>query len=326
MSRDRTVCMMRIKNEARWLGRNLERTWQVCGKVVLWDDGSTDGTEKAALESCRPRAGSWLANLRPIPGSPMMDDLNGRALLYTEEILRWVPSNGWVAKGMTSWGPAELHFLKSPYTAMVRSKMRRNELRDKNCLWWYVKGAIDFDYVLCLDGDEVLSKKALAAFGEMWAWLSSGSCDWITLPFIYLWDSEDLRRIDGIYGDRTNPVDPPVDGSPKLRFPRFFSIRRLDEQQLYDTRFHWLGTRGGLHCGSIPQEGFHQIKPISLHALHAYVLHYGYLDDPLRKTKFTMYNEIDPNNQFEGYYMHIIGEPNALAPGPVQLVPWADDL
>lgn len=287
--RDRTVMMARIKNEERWIGRNLERTWQVCSKVVLLDDGSTDATEGVAFASFAHGGGSE-------------EDAGVR-----------------VMKGTTPWGPAELHFMHSPYTGMVRPKMRRNELRDKNHLWAYVKSAIDFDYVLCLDGDEVLSKKALAAFGEMWVWLSQGTCDWISLPFIYLWDNEDQRRNDGIYGDR------PEDRSPHLRFPRFFSIKRLDEQQLYDTRFNWLGTRGGLHCGSVPQEAFHQIRPVEFHSRNAYVLHYGYVDDSMRKTKFTMYNELDPNNSFEGFYMHIIGEPNVHAPGPVTLVPWKDD-
>jgi len=298
MSRDRTVCMMRIKNEARWIGRNLERTWQVASKIVLWDDGSTDGTEKVAVESL---------------GAP------GR------RVDSYGINGGFIARTTLPWGPAELHWLDSPYTGMVRPKMRANELRDKNCLWWYVKSAIDFDYVLCLDGDEVLSKKALAAFGEMWVWLASGTCDWITLPFIYLWNDEGLRRVDGLYGDRTNPTDPPNDGSPKLRFPRFFSIRRLDEQQLYDTRFNWLGSRGGIHCGSIPQEGFLPIKPVQLHAPAAYVLHYGYLDPEMRVAKYQFYNTVDPNNQFEGFYEHIIEKPNQHCPGPTQLVPFADE-
>lgn len=301
--------MARIKNEERWIGRNLERTWQVANKVVLWDDGSTDGTEVAALRS--------------LPANPKIDTLKGESQLYEnmtpEEMVRWLPANGWIARADLPWGPVELHFLKSPYTGMVRPKMRANELRDKCALWWYVKGAVDFDYVLCLDGDEVLSKKALAAFGEMWVWLSSGVCDWISLPFIYLWDSEGQRRVDGIYGDRSG------DGSPTLRFPRFFSIKRLDDQQLYDTRFNWLGTRGGLHCGSIPQEAFHQIRPVEYHARHAYVLHYGYVDHDMRVGKFQFYNTVDPNNTFEGGYLHILGEPNVHAPGPVTLVPWADD-
>lgn len=290
MSRDRTVMMARIKNEARWIGRNLERTWQVCRTVVLWDDGSTDQTEDIAFKSVEGL------------GVPMEKAIEG----------------GWIRHGTLACGDVELHFLRSPYTGMVRPKMRRNELRDKNALWWYVKSAVDFDYVLCLDGDEVLSRKALASFGEMWTWFRNRACDWIHFPVIYLWDSETTRRVDGIYGEGK-------DGVPILRFPRFFSIERLDEQQLYDTRFNWLGTRGGLHCGSVPQEGFHAIKPKALTAHHAYILHYGYLEAAMRQQKFTMYNELDPDNQFEGFYMHIIGEPNQHAPGPVQLVPWEDN-
>lgn len=292
--RDRTVMMARIRNEERWIGRNLERTWQVCSKVVLWDDGSDDGTFDIALESLGPNA----------PETAVHELIAG--------------GGGSIIRGKGRWGPYELHFLRSPYTNVVRPKERRNELRDKNSLWSYVKGAVDFDYVLCLDGDEVLSQKALEAFGEMWIWLSSGTCDWITLPFIYLWDKEDQRRIDGIYGDQRE------DTSPTLRFPRFFSIKRLDEQQLYDTKFDWQGTRGGLHCGSVPQSGFLQIKPKILHARYAYVLHYGYLDEAMRQGKFTLYNEIDPGNTFEGEYRHVIGLPNVHAPGPVQLVPWSE--
>lgn len=297
MSRDRTVCMMRIKNEARWIGRNLERTWQVCSKVVLWDDGSTDETRDVAFGSIVEKG-----EIDMVPGG-----------------------GGFIGRGQTSYGPAELHFLRSPYTSMVRPKMRRNELRDKNCLWWYVKSAVDFDYVLCLDGDEVLSKKALAAFGEMWVWFKTQTCDWIDLPFIYLWNDEQTRRVDGIYGDRTNPADPPADRAPRLRFPRFFSIMRLDAQQLYDTRFTWLGSRGGIHCGSIPQEGFHAIKPIKQFASHAPVLHYGYLDKAMREAKYTFYNEVDPGNQFEGFYEHIIEKPNQHAPGPVEFAPYVDE-
>lgn len=281
--------MSRIRNEARWIARNLERTWQVCRHVVLLDDGSTDSTVACAVASIT---------------EPVEQRADGGVAIY---------------RGMTSFGLAELHVVHSPYTGMVRPKMRRNELRDKNHLWAYVKSAVDFDYVLCLDGDEVLSKKALAAFPEMWVWFENKTCDWISFPFIYLWNTEDQRRVDAIYGDR------PEDGSPHLRFPRFFSIKRLDEQQLYDTRFNWLGTRGGLHCGSIPQEAFHQIKPKQLHARYAYVLHYGYLDRDMRVAKFQMYNTIDPGNKFEGFYSHLIEEPNQHAPGPVQFVPWSDE-
>ena len=47
--RDQTVCMMRVKNEARWIRRSLERTFEVCKFVVIWDDKSTDNTEDEAI-------------------------------------------------------------------------------------------------------------------------------------------------------------------------------------------------------------------------------------------------------------------------------------
>lgn len=290
MSRERTVMMARIKDEARWIGRNLERTWQVCQKVVLLDDGSTDGTFNAAMGS--------------ITHAPI-------TTIGTK--------SGVIIHGTTDFGPAELHFIRSPFgdeEHTVRRKERRNEMRDKNLLWNYVKQMVDFDYVLCLDGDEMLSLQALRSFPLAWDRLK-GELDWILLPFIYLWDSENLRRVDGVYGDGE-------DFAPRLRFPRMFTIRRLDEQMLYDTRFHWTGTRGGLHCGSIPQEGFQPIRPISDLMRDMPIIHFGYLDSAMRQQKYEMYNELDPGNEFEGFYKHIIGKRNRHQPGDVRLEPWSD--
>lgn len=285
--RSETVCMMRIRNEERWIGRSLERTWQVCEKVVLLDDGSTDRTLDAAIRTLQA------GELRVGSGNVMI----------------------FMAK--TQWGPAELHILRSPYANTARPKERSNELRDKNTLWWYVKGAIDFKYVLCLDGDEMLSQRAIRGFSENWLLLGSMTYDWLNAYFVYLWDGEHQRRVDGIYGYADDKM-------PKLRFPRMFSILRLDEQQLYDTRFHWLGNRGGLHCGAIPQEAFHDIRPRSETAREFEVIHFGYIEDAMRQAKFKYYNEIDPNNEGEGFYKHIISQPNKWAPNPISFEPYAD--
>jgi hypothetical protein len=58
---------------------------------------------------------------------------------------------------------------------------------------------------------------------------------------------------------------------------------------------------------------------------HDPVVHFGYLDEAERQRKYVFYNKIDPGNQVEGEYRHIIGEPDVHAPGPVELVAYKDE-
>jgi hypothetical protein len=212
-----------------------------------------------------------------------------------------------------------LHYVHSPFRPAVRDKENVNEIRDKNMLWYYVKARTQFKNVLCLDGDEVLSLEALRQWSEIEKNLDHG-VDMITIPFVYLWDSESQARVDGIYGDAE-------DGHPKLRFPRIFTIQRISDQNLFDQHFSWEGTKGGFHCGSIPMVHFETSRPhapLNGRFIPAPVAHYGYVDDPLRQRKFKFYREIDPGNKVEGEYLHIIGEPDLHAPGPLEFKPWED--
>jgi O-antigen biosynthesis protein len=288
--RDRTICMLRIKNEARWIQRCMERTFEVCSKIIILDDGSTDGT----IEACRNA--TW-SNSAPFDNS--------------------VTPYGWgyIYRGVGLEGPRELHVLPSPFTYTNRQLLRANELRDKNYLWWY-SVLLDWDFCLCLDGDEMLSRKAIREFSNLIN-LMRTQYDIIHIPFVYLWDSETQQRCDGIYGGTDADVK-------TLRFPRLFTILRVPELQLFDMRFTWLGSHG-LHCGSIPQSDF---RPNNVDATSVFyrapVVHFGYIDNNIRQSKFEFYNRIDPNNIGEGYYKHIIGEPDQHAPGPVETCEWND--
>lgn len=284
MAREDWVCMMRVRNEGRWIRRSLERTFEVCKTVVLLDDGSEDETVEEA--AC---ALGEIADHYDDTFFPSLD------------------------------GQRELHVIHSPFRPAVRKKEGVNEIRDKNFLWYYTKARVAFKHVLCLDGDEVLTKEAIRQWPQVEQFVEHG-VDMLTIPFVYLWDSEDQCRVDGIYGDLG-------DGQPRLRFPRIFSITRVDEQQVFDMHFSWEGTKGGFHCGSIPQVHFttrHQEGGINGHFVAAPVAHYGYIDDSLRQRKFVFYNSIDPGNKAEGEYKHIIGQPDVHAPGPVELQPWED--
>lgn len=286
--RDKTAMMSRVKNEGRWIKRCLDRTFQLCESVVIWDDGSTDNTYDACLSS--------LGQIESIS------------------------DNGWgvVAKGVVDGESRILHFINSPFREVVREAQRVNEIRDKNMLWYFVKSKIAFRHVLCLDGDEMPTQELIRKWPEAIAMLENGSADILDIPFVYLWDAENMARVDGIYGKAS-------DGCPKLRFPRLFTIDRLSEIDLFDSKFAWFGTKGGFHCGSIPREGFRPGGKAPVTKLFkASILHFGYIDNDLRHRKFEFYNRIDPNNEFEGGYKHIIGLPNKHAPGPVKLEAWQD--
>lgn len=262
--RDDTLCMMRIKNEERWLRRSLERTWQVCSKVVIFDDHSTDKSLHEAYESlgCGESSGSW-------------------SFGKTNSVYRC--------------NDRELHWLLSPFQDLTE------EVRDKNFLWEYVS-RLKFRHVLCLDGDEMLSLRAIRWFPAAIDYLVNGGSVGV-FPFVYLWNEENLRRVDGVYRDIRHARLFTVDRAPAFPFARFISHGRA-----------------GFHCGSIPEQlnfGHRDMPEME-------IIHMGYLDDGIRQKKFVFYNQLDPGNEGEGFYRHIIGQTNHLAPGPVRLVEYKD--
>jgi hypothetical protein len=289
-ARDATVCMMRIRNEGRWIGRSLARTFHVCRAVVVWDDASTDDTETQV------RA----AVCEAIAGTPQVVDTP------------W----GWRTAGRQRIpaGELELHFLKSPFRPARRRIDEVNEVRDKNVLWDYVKTQVEFRHVLCLDGDEILSRALLRAWSAALALLDDG-VDVLLVPMVYLWDGEGQRRIDGWYEDAD-------DGLPRARFPRLFTVAHLDDEERFQLHLAHVATRGGLHCGSVPGAGV--TRPWRLAVAGGAVVQLGYADRRDRERKYVWYNRIDPNNEREGRYAHIVGVPDHHAPGPVRLVPWDD--
>jgi len=255
------LCMMRVRNEARWIRRSLERTWQVCKTAVVFDDHSTDQTFSEAVATM------------------------GASIKYDQH-----PSGVTVLTD-----DRELHWLASPFQDQT------DEVRDKNHLWEYV-GGLKFRHVLCLDGDEMLSLEAIRQFENACGRLEQGGASVIVMPFMYLWDTERYRRIDGVYNDIRHARLFTIDRAPDFRSARFFARGRA-----------------GFHCGSIPEH-----LNINHFDFNMPVIHFGYLDAELRERKLAFYTNLDPNNEAEGYYRHIVGEANHLAPGPVRLAEYID--
>jgi len=308
-ARGQVACMMRIRNEARWIRSILERAFHLVGSIVVLDDGSDDET---ILECLRAVYQDDALAQEAYEGT--------RDALSTTGYYVWDVTQTAANVRDVELTPAArvLHVLQSPFRpATARPTQAVSEIRDKNFLWEYCKANVPFLHMLCLDGDELPSRRFMRQFGQAIAALER-QVDIMHIPFVYLWDAPGQIRMDGIYGLAD-------DALPRLRFPRLFSIARVSSEQLHIMRFSWEGSKGGFHCGSIPRENFRPngVDPVA--AIYAQpLIHFGYWDGEDRQRKFEFYNRIDPGNTFEGEYRHIIGQPNQHAPGPVVLVPWED--
>jgi hypothetical protein len=288
--RDATVCMMRIRNEARWMARGLARSFRVCRAVAVWDDGSTDDTE-ARVQAFFAETVGGAVRMRHMP---------------------W----GWLWCGLhrEGLGHMELHYLKTPFRPARREIQNVDEVRDKNVLWEYVKAQLEFRCVVCLDGDEMLSLTTLREWPSLLAAMGDG-VDMFVLPIVYLWDSERQRRIDGWYGDAG-------DGRPLVRPPRIITVAHSSDDEIFQLHFAHNDQRGSFHCGSVPRAGVAREWRVS--TAPGVIVHFGYLHADDRCRKYEWYNRIDPDNEFEGRYAHVVGLPDRHAPGPLQLAPWED--
>lgn len=190
----------------------------------------------------------------------------------------------------------------TPRVTLIESPFEGlDESRDKNWMLWRV-AALKPDAILFFDGDEELepsgAEKIRAAISrnphaEAWS-----------LPIIYLWDSPDQMRADGVYG----------------RFKRPSVFRWIPGRKFGST------TAGGnFHCGNVPGP-IHQRKVANCDAR---LLHFGYLHREDRIRKFDFYSRIDPNNELEGRYLHVVqGDVPEVPPdirlkhaGPLRLQP-----
>lgn len=152
-----------------------------------------------------------------------------------------------------------------------------DEVRDKNYLLDKVR-IHKPDWVLAIDGDEEIrdgySRLVLASHAQP---SSQQRC--FMLPVWFLWDTEQQRRVDGVY--------------------RHFwrdSLFRPGEHRFEPTT----GT-ANFHCGNAPAS----VRGGSAR-LNAPLLHFGYLHQADRLRKYEWYNRVDPGNLLEDEYKHVV--------------------
>ena len=165
-----------------------------------------------------------------------------------------------------------LRVYSSPFSGL-------DEARDKNWLLDAIRLAGETDWILAIDGDEVLGNhEALAAS------IVSGAAESYALRVLYLWDRPDQVRADGVYS--------------RFWRPSLFRSRA-------GVNFMSTPNGGNFHCGNVPQD-----LAKGSQRSNAFLLHFGYMDARDRRRKFDWYNQNDPNNSAEDQYVHVIqGDP-----------------
>jgi len=160
-------------------------------------------------------------------------------------------------------------FIPSPFIGV-------DEGRDKTFLLAEVMkhGA---DWILSIDGDEEVSPEVLPIIRDM---IERPISSCYAAKILYLWDREDLIRVDGIYQNFWRP---------RLFKP---SASNLQYVNLY----------GNMHCTCAPSDL--DIKAIRYPGFE--LKHWGYIEKEIRIAKYQWYNQQDPNNANEDCYRHMV--------------------
>jgi len=184
----------------------------------------------------------------------------------------------------------QVDVLPSPFTGL-------NESRDKNWLYDEIIRRCRPEWILCIDGDEVLEKQGPEIIRETVARKTDTRS--LVMKIAFMWGDRDSVRVDRIYSDFWRPsLFKPVHEIPG----------DLDSRKL-QTEFRFMATPFGrkvnddqpnLHCSSVPQRFIHGRQMCK-----ARLKHYGYMERETRVNKLDFYTSVDWKNLAEDCYRHI---------------------
>ncbi len=181
-----------------------------------------------------------------------------------------------------------------------------NESRDKNWLYDQIMQFCEPQWILCIDGDEVLEKNGPDIIREachpvdiIERRTKPTSADSFRLKIAFMWNGRDQVRVDRIYDDfwrpsLFRPFIPDPDKPDDLKV--------VEEFRFKSTPFgrHINGDQPNLHCSTVPQRRIHGAKIIPVR-----LKHYGYMWREDRVRKLDYMNAIDWKNHSEDGYRHM---------------------
>lgn len=164
--------------------------------------------------------------------------------------------------------------------------MPLDEARDKDWLTERVIEACSPDWIFCIDGDEELEPLGTEKILSALRWPAA---DCYAVKFLYLWDRPDQARFDRWYSTFSRQSLFRVDAVRNLKFRSLYADQGVN-------------VHSGLHVSNSPGGG----KQIRTAGIEVFLLHYGYMDKADRIRKYEYYNRIDPGNETEDFYRHIV--------------------
>lgn len=172
-----------------------------------------------------------------------------------------------------------------------------NERRDKNWLLDEITRRCRAEWILSIDGDEVMERRGPELIKEI-VELSPKTASYV-LKIMFLWNDRDTVRVDRIYNDFWRPsLFRPFHEDPNKPDDR----KLLAELRFMATPFGRVqdGNEPNLHCSSVPQRFIHGtgLMPVRLK-------HYGYMTREARVKKLDHYTAVDWKNDAEDSYRHM---------------------
>jgi len=214
----------------------------------------------------------------------VMDDhsTDGTPLIVNQFKIGWVGEHEY-----------ETFLLPSPFIGL-------NEARDKNWLYDQILKDCEPEWILCIDGDEVLEADGPQLIREVVRRSSPFPiANSYRLKIEFFWNDEQHVRSDRIYSDFWRPsLFRPFIPDPL----KPDNLKVAEEFRFKSTPFgrHVNSDQPNLHCSSVPQRRIHGAKCIPVR-----LKHYGYLDRAERVRKLDSYTSIDWKNEAEDWYRHI---------------------
>jgi hypothetical protein len=264
----KVACMIRARNEARWIWRTIQSVLPLCGSdIYVMEDGSTDDTVAVA------EAAGAIVLPSPFAGQGLDERRDKNWLL--EEVRQRCQAD-WI---LMPDGDEEL---EPGGCDKIRRALETNPPVDCFAL----------RFLTLWDSIDTVRLDGIYGTNMRQSLFRANS----NLKFRSYYEGE---------GENHNHVGLVIESPEAARRPRVHGdgplSNKLQDEVERRPRVHGDGPHVGLHTSNAPGLGGMRVAP-----LNVFLVHYGYLHKQDRVRKYRWITELDPHNEREDFYRHTV--------------------